>query len=70
MVLNYAYKIYWAFYKHYTPGHQVLDMGSAMTKLMHDLCQRGPAMLKLRVEHPSWIWDLMRLFGWLTGYKI
>ncbi len=45
-------------------------MGDAVRELTHDLCQRGPAMRKLRVEHPSWTRDLGKLFGWVTGQKV
>ncbi len=27
-------------------------------------------MWKLRAEHPSWTWDMGKLFGWITGQKV
>mgnify|MGYP006203673597 CR=1 FL=1 len=45
-------------------------MGDAVRELTHDLCQRGPAMRKLKAEHPSWIRDMTKLFGWVTGRKV
>jgi len=65
-----AYKMYKALVKQHTPERRFLDMGDAMRELTHDLCQRGPAMRKLRAEHPSWTRDMSKLFGWITGGKV
>ena len=70
MSINNAYKMYTALIKQHTPERRFLDMGYAMRELAHDLCQRGPAMQKLRAEHPSWTWDMSKLFGWKTGQKV
>ena len=45
-------------------------MDDAVRELTQALCQRGPAMRKLRAEHPSWTRDMSKLFGWITGRKI
>jgi hypothetical protein len=45
-------------------------MGNAVRELMHDLCQRGPAMRKMRAENPCFTKDVTRLSGWFTGRKI
>ena len=45
-------------------------MGNAVRELTQNLCQRGPAMQKLRAEHPSWTWDMSKLFGWITVRKV
>ncbi len=37
------------------PERRFLDMGDAVRELTHALCQRGPAMRKLRGEHRSWM---------------
>ena len=47
----------------------MLDMGNAVGELTHDLCQRGPEIRKLQAEHPSWTWDMTKLFGWLSSQK-
>ena len=47
-----------------------LDMGDAVRELTQALCQRGPAMRKLRAEHPSWTRDMSKLFSWITGWKV
>jgi hypothetical protein len=70
MALNNAYKMYTALVKEHTPERRFLSMGDAVRELTHDLCQRGPAMRKLRAEHPSWTRDLGKLFGWVTGRKV
>jgi hypothetical protein len=70
MSMNNAYKMYTTLIKQHTPEHIFLDMGNAMRELAHDLCQRGPAMWKLRAEHPSWTQDMSKLFGWKTGWKV
>ncbi len=70
MALNNAYKMYKALVKQHMPERRFLDMGDAMRKLMHNLCQRGPVMRKLRAEHPSWMRDMSKLFGWITGRKV
>jgi hypothetical protein len=70
MLLNNAYKMYKALVKQHTPEWRFLDMGDAVRELTHDLYQRGPAMQKLRAEHPSWTWDMSKLFGWITGWKV
>ncbi len=70
MALNNAYKMYMAIMELHSPGWHLLDMGNAVRELRHDLCQWGPAMSKMRAEHPSWTRDMMRLFGWFTGRKI
>ena len=44
-------------------------MGNAVRELTHNLCQRGPAMRKLRAEHSSWTRDMAKLFGWVIGRK-
>ncbi len=53
MSINNAYKMYKALVKQHMPERRFLDMGNAMRELAHGLCQRGPAMWKLRAEHPS-----------------
>ncbi len=53
MALNNVYKIYWVLFNWHTLGRRVLDMGDAVRELTHDLCQRDPAIRKLRAEHPS-----------------
>ncbi len=58
MLLNNAYKMYKALVKQHMPEQWFLDMGDAVRELTHNLCQRGPAMQKLRTEHPSWTQDL------------
>ena len=45
-------------------------MGDAVRELTHDLFQRGPAMRKLRAEHPSGIQDMGKLYGWITSWKV
>jgi hypothetical protein len=70
MALNNAYKMYTALVKEHTSERRFLSMGDAVRELTHDLCQRGPAMRKLRAEHPSWTQDLGKLFGWMTGRKV
>jgi hypothetical protein len=62
--------MYKALVKQHTPERRFLDMGDAVRELAHDLCWRGPAMRKLRAEHPSWTWDMSKLFGWKTGRKV
>ncbi len=62
--------MYTTLVKQHTPERRFLDMGNAVRKLAHDLCQRGPAMRKLRAEHPSWTRDMSKLFGWKTGRKV
>ncbi len=68
-VIN-AYKMYMALVKQHTPERRFLDMGNAVRESAHNLCQRGPAMWKLRAEHPSWTRDMLKLFGWKTGRKV
>jgi hypothetical protein len=63
MALNNAYKMYTALVKEHTPEGRFLSMGDAVRELTHDLCQRGPAMRKLRAEHPSWTRDLGKLLN-------
>ena len=70
MALNNAYKMYTALIKEHKHERRFLLMGNAVRELTHDLCQRGPAMRKLRAEHPSWTRDLGKLFGWVTGRKV
>ncbi len=70
MALNNAYKTYMALVKEHMPERRFLEMGNAVRELTHDLCQRGPAMQKLRAEHPSWTRDMRKLFGWITGQKV
>ncbi len=70
MALNNAYKIYTAIMELHIAGRHLLDVGDAVWELMHELCQRGPAMRQMRAEHPSWTRDMTRLFGWFTGRKI
>ncbi len=70
MAINNAYKMYKALVKQHTPERRFLDMGNAVRKLAHDLCQRGTAMGKLRAEHLSWTLDMSKLFGWITGRKV
>jgi hypothetical protein len=70
MSINNAYKMYTMLIKQHMPEHRFLDMGNAVRELAHGLCQRGPAMQKLRAEHPSWTWDMSKLFGWKTGQKV
>jgi hypothetical protein len=70
MSINKAYKMYTTLAKQHTPERRFLDMGDAVRELAHDLCQRGPAMRKLRAEHPSWTWVMSKLFGWKTGRKV
>jgi hypothetical protein len=70
MSINNAYKMYKVLIKQHMPECRFLDMGNAVRELAHDLCQRGPAMRKLRAEHPSWTWDISKLFGWKTVRKV
>jgi hypothetical protein len=70
MALNNAYKLYTALVNQHTPERRFLDMGNAVRELTQNLCQRGPAMQKLRAEHPSWTWDMSKLFGWITVRKV
>ena len=63
MALNNAYKMYMALVKEHTPEQRFLSMGNAVRELTHDLCQRGPAMRKLRAEHPSWTRNLGNCSG-------
>jgi hypothetical protein len=70
MALNNAYKMYTALVKEHTPERRFLEMGNAVRELTHDLCQGGPAMWKLRAEHPSLTQDMGKLFGWITGRKV
>ena len=70
MSLNNAYKMYKALVKQHTPKWRFLDMGNTVRELTHDLCQMGPAKRKLRAEHPSWMQDMLKLFGWITGRKV
>jgi hypothetical protein len=70
MSINNDYKMYTALVKQHTPERRFLDMGDAVRELAHNLCQRGPAMRKLRAEHPSWTRDMSKLFGWKTGRKV
>ncbi len=70
MALNNAYKMYTALVKEHTPGRRFLSMGNAVRELTHGLCQRAPAMRKLKAEHPSWTRDMKKLFGWVTGRKV
>ena len=70
MALNNAYKMYTALVKEHMPERRFLRMGDAVRELTYDLCQRGPAMWKKRAEHPSWIQDVTKLFGCVTGRKI
>jgi hypothetical protein len=56
--------------KQHMPERRFLDMGDAVRELMHDLCQRGPVMRKLRAEHPSWMRDMSKLIDWITGRKV
>jgi hypothetical protein len=53
MSINKAYKMYKVLIKQHMPEQRFLDMGDAMRELAHNLCQMGPAMQKLRAEHPS-----------------
>jgi hypothetical protein len=62
--------MYTALVKEHTPEQRFLRMGKAVRELTHDLCQRGPAMRKKRVEHPSYARDMAKLFGWVTGRKV
>ena len=70
MALNNAYKLYTALVKQHMPERRFLDMGNAVRELTQNLCQRGPAMQKLRAEHPSWTRDMSILFGWIIGRKV
>ncbi len=70
MVLNNAYKMYMAIMEIHSASWHLLDMGNAVRELMHELCQRGSAMRQMRAEHPSWLRDMTRLFGWFTNRKI
>ncbi len=54
MSINNAYKMYKVLVKQHMPEQRFLDMGNPVRELAHYLCQRGPAMWKLRAEHPSW----------------
>ena len=63
MALNNAYKMY-------TAERRFLLMGKAVRELTHNLCQRGPAMRKLRAEHPSWTRDMGKLYGWMISWKV
>jgi hypothetical protein len=62
--------MYKALVKQHTLERRFLDTGDAVRELTHDLCQRGPAMRKLRAEHPSWTRDMSKLFGWKTFRKV
>ncbi len=62
--------MYRALIKQHMPERRFLEMGNAMRKLMHSLCQRSLMMRKLRVEHPSWIQNIGKLLGWMTGWKV
>ncbi len=68
MSLNNAYKMYKALVKQHTE-RRILDMGNAVRELTHNLCQWGPAMSKLSAEHPCWMRDMSKLFGWI-GRKV
>jgi hypothetical protein len=70
MALNDAYKMYTVLIKEHMPEQRFLEMGNAVRELTHDLCQRGPAMRKLRAEHPNWTRDMGKLFGWIIGRKV
>jgi hypothetical protein len=54
MALNNANKMYTALVKEHTPERRFLPTGNTVRELTHDLCQRGPAMWKLRAEYLSW----------------
>ena len=54
MSINNAYKMYKVLVKQHMPEQRFLDMGNPVRELAHYLCQKGPAMWKLRAEHPSW----------------
>jgi hypothetical protein len=62
--------MYKALVKQHTPEQRFLNMGNAVRELAHDLCQRSLVMRKLRAEHPSWTWDMLKLFLWITGRKV
>jgi hypothetical protein len=66
MAINNTYKMYKALIMQHMPEQRFLDMGNAVRELAHGLCQRGPAMPKLRAEHPSWTRDMSKLFEWIT----
>ncbi len=70
MSINNAYKMYKALVKQHMPERRFLDMGNAMRELAHNLCQMGLVMRKLRAEHPSWTWDMLKLFRWKAGRKV
>ena len=70
MALNNAYKMYTALHKRHNGGRRILDMGDAVRELTHDLCQRGPVIRKMKAEHPVWLRDMTRLFGWKSGRTI
>ncbi len=70
MALNNAYNMYTAIMELHSTGRHLSDMGNAVRELTHELCQRGPAMRQMRVEHPSWTRDMTRLFGWFPSRKI
>jgi hypothetical protein len=70
MSINNAYKMYTMLVKQHMAERRFLDMGDAVRELAHDLCQRGPAMRKLRAEHSSWTRNMSKLFGWKTGRKV
>ena len=63
MSMNNTYNMYKALVKQHMPEWRFLDMGNAVRELTHNLCQRGPAMRKLRAEHPSWMRDMSKLFA-------
>ena len=62
--------MYTALVKEHTPELRFITMGDAVRELTHGLCQRCPAMWKLRAEHLSWTQDMGKLFGWVTGWKV
>jgi hypothetical protein len=70
MALNNAYKIYLELVKQHMPEQRYLDMSKAVRELMHNLCQRGLVMQKLRDEYPSWTWNMGKLFGWITSQNV
>jgi hypothetical protein len=49
--------------KEHTPERRFFDIGNAVRELKHDICQRGQVIQKLRVEHPTWTRDMIKLFG-------
>jgi hypothetical protein len=70
MSINNTYKMYTTLIKQHMPERRFLDMGDAVRELAHNLCQRGPAMQKLRAEHSSWTRDMLKLFEWKTCRKV